>query len=432
MAELNKKAVRTVNWALDRFYNAKDLKAPKSIEDFRVPNVLARELLLKENRVLLMSDVALDHLRMMVSAIHEADAFDGLANYGDVYSACKEVLAELISNGQRPDDAHELLALMRNRLSSGIDERTFAVPIFGVVLKGIECVDLGTLQIVRASVDYLDAAGVDHAHADAKKTIEATRARYWLVSTTKGTPAVAEDKFRSQAELAVGILAITAAAMYEGGAEAFRLGLAMSPEEAHGAAGWFSWGAQSKSLTSHFKFPHGQQMELSAELLQRVKESGVFDKALLIFQSTRRTSLEEAITRAVYWYADAQREQVPVMKLVKYWSCVETFFSAENNDIAHSLSAGIASVLVFGHFRFVPEDDYAKIKQRVTKLYDHRSRALHGASHRHVSSRDTADLGQWIAWMLLNMISFAEQGYTRVEQVKEQCERLDRLMNANK
>jgi hypothetical protein len=61
MAELNKKAVRTVNWALDRFYSAKDLKAPKSIEDFRVPNVLARELRLTENRVLLMSDVALDH-----------------------------------------------------------------------------------------------------------------------------------------------------------------------------------------------------------------------------------------------------------------------------------------------------------------------------------------------------------------------------------
>ncbi len=59
--------------------------------------------------------------------------------------------------------------------------------IFGVVLKGIECVDLGTLQIVPASVDYLDAAGVDHAHAGAKKTIESARARYWFVSTTQGT-----------------------------------------------------------------------------------------------------------------------------------------------------------------------------------------------------------------------------------------------------
>ena len=432
MAELSKKAVRTVNWALDRFYNPKDLKAPKLIEDFRVPNVLARELPLKENRVLLMSDVALEHLRRMVSAIHEDDAFDGLANYSDVYSACKGVLAELISNGQRPDDANELLALMRTRISSAIDERTFAVPIVGVVLKGIDCVDLGMVQIVPASVDYLDAAGVNHTHADVENTIKRTRARYWLVGTTKGTPDVAEDKFRSQAELAVGMLAITAAAMYEDGAEAFRLGLAMSPEEAHGVAGWFSWSGQSKSLTSHFKAPHGQELELSAELLQRVRESGVFDKALSIFESTRRSPLEEAIAKAVYWYADAQREQVPVMKLVKYWSCSETFFSADNKDVARALSAGVAAVLVFGHFRFVPEGEYAKIKQRVTKLYDHRSRALHGASHHHVSSRETADLSQCTAWMLLNMISFAEQGYTRVEQVKEQCERLDRLMKANK
>lgn len=432
MAEITKKAQRTISGSLDRFYTVKNLKAVHSLEDLKVSNLLVRELRLKDNRILIMSDVALDHFRRIVSTIHDAEVFQGLANYSDVHTACKSVLQDLLSEGKRPEDADELISLIRANLSTRIDDHTFAVPVFGLRLQEIDVVELGALRIIPATVEYFNAEGVAHEHAKVDETIKGTRAHYWLVGSFKGTPAVARENFHGQAELALGMLAISTASMYEGGAEGFRFGLAMSAEQAHGTAGWFSWGAQTRSLTSHFQFPHGQLLEFTPEHLQRVKESGVFDRAFLIFQSARRTPLEEAIARAVYWFADAQREQVPVMKLVKYWSCAETFFSADNKDIARALSAGIASVLVFGHFRFVPEDEYAKIKKRVTKLYDHRSRALHGASHSHVSPRDTADLSQLIAWMLLNMISFAEQGYTRMEQVKEQSERLDRLMEADK
>ena len=120
------------------------------------------------------------------------------------------------------------------------------------------------------------------------------------------------------------------------------------------------------------------------------------------------------------------------MKLVKYWSAVETFFSINQTEITRSVSAGLAAVLVFGGFEFVPIADYITTKRRIAELYSARSKAVHRASHRHVSALDAAELSQWVAWMLINMVSFQMQGYKSVAQIKEHSNRLDvRMMEAS-
>lgn len=417
--------MRTVAFALDRFFSRKALLAPQSIKDFKVPNMLARELRLAENRVLLMTDEGLHQFRTMVSVVDDADVFDGLADYSDVAGACRDVLAELLSIGQRPDNAEELVELIRTRLVSKIQTRIFAVPILGLELVELEALELGSMRVVAAHVSHLDAANVRHDHTDLAKTIETTNAKLWLIGSACGTERVAEVKFRTQAELAVGMLAISAGSMYEDGATAFRIGVVMSPEQAYGKAAWFSWTEQKRDLTTHLNFVRSQNFKIDADLAQQFNDAGVFVKAFALLQKEVRSPLEEAVAKAVYWYSDAHREAVPVMKLVKYWSCVETFFSADNKDVAQAVSVGLTTVLVFGGFGFVPLANYAETKRRIAKLYNLRSRALHGAAHRHVSLKDASDLSQWVAWMLINMVVFTGNGYTKLEQVKRNCERLD-------
>lgn len=110
------------------------------------------------------------------------------------------------------------------------------------------------------------------------------------------------------------------------------------------------------------------------------------------------------------------------MKLIKYWSAVETFFSTDEEKITHSVSVGLTGVLVYGGYAFVPEAEYMDFKKRVVQLYALRSRALHRASYDHVTDHDVDNLSKWVGQMLINMVSFVERGYTTVAQIKERTQ----------
>ena len=227
------------------------------------------------------------------------------------------------------------------------------------------------------------------------------------------------------------MLAISAASIHLRGATRIRIGVVMSPETAHGGAGWLSWTGREKRLLQHFQFRNSQDFKIDGALVQQFVDSAVFFRAFKLVQDQKRSELGEALTKAVYWYSDAHREVVPVMKLVKFWSCVETFFSADQEKITQSVSVGMTSVLIFGGFDFIQESAYKDTKRRIAGLYDQRSKAVHAASHTHVAEKDTATLSQWVAWMLINMVSFIERGYTRLDQIKRIGEAIDKKLVEN-
>lgn len=425
LTEPNKKTLRTIGYALDPLYGRKAWISPKSIDDFKVSDPLLRWLHLDNGRSLLLSDAGLEWLKGIESAIASADILDGLANYADIANACRAVLVETLSQNLRPEDATEFIALVRKHLAPLIDNWTYAVPISGIELVEIESFALGSMEIVPAKASCLDKRMVIHDHTNVEKTIDVTKTRYWLVGTTRGTEAVSKEKFSAQAQLVVGMLAISAASMYDRGASSFRINVVMSPEEAYGRSAWFSWSEGDRSLTTTHKFRRSQDFRIDADLVNQFDASGIFERVFSLMQIEARTPLEDAIVKAIYWYSDAHREDVPVMKLIKYWSCVETFFSTTKEDITRSVSVGLATVLVFGGYRFVPSDEYANTKKRIAKLYDLRSRAVHRGLYRHVSDQDSACLSQWVAWMLINMVTFVLHGYTQLEQIKAICERLE-------
>jgi len=94
-----------------------------------------------------------------------------------------------------------------------------------------------------------------------------------------------------------------------------------------------------------------------------------------------------------------------------HWSCIETFFSIDQEGITKSVSICIAAVLVFGGYEFVPQEDYSNVKKQVARLYGLRSQAIHRASRSHVTESDVAQLSRYAAQLLINVASFVERGY---------------------
>jgi hypothetical protein len=149
-------------------------------------------------------------------------------------------------------------------------------------------------------------------------------------------------------------------------------------------------------------------------------------KGLAVVQSGAKTDLEGAIVRATYWFGDAQRDQERIMQLVKYWSCIEAFFSMDSEQITKDITLGLASVLAFGGYQFVDPTDYARTRSKAAKLYGLRSKALHRAAHDHVTDTDVMTVSKWSSWLIINMISLLQRGYTTRAQILELAKRLDR------
>lgn len=427
MAKLTSKQSRILLRSAQQLLSMKSLIVPTSIKDIPIEHYLTRELRLKEGRSVFFTDTGHEHFRTVIDILDQADFFDGMAEYSDIGEAWRKALTEWISAGLMPDSADEVLRSIDEHIAQKIDNRTFIVPIRGLELEGLESFAIGEMTIFRMSVDVLVSTGVKHDHADIPRLLEANKNILWLKGTMRGTEKVALRKFTDQATLTAGMLAATAAATYERGASSFRIGIVLSPEEATGRAMWLSWSEQDPILITHYELPRGQFFPLNASLMDESDLARIIRRAFAILHSADRTSLENAIASSVYWFSDAHRDSVPVMQLVKYWSCVEAFFSLTDERITDAVSSGLASLLVFGGFHFVPVAEYSTLKKQIKALYKYRSKAVHRGSHQHVTERDLAQFSQWVAWLIISMVGLVEQGYTTLEQVKEQTDRLDSL-----
>lgn len=422
---LSKKQARTIQYALTQLAGAKSF-LPVSIENFRkVP--FGHELQLTGHRMVLLSEHGMEQVRLIVRTLQLANPFDGMADYSDVWSACWKTLEELLSQNQMAESAEEWFDLISARVTPQIRSRCFAAPFVGIEFKDIDEVALGPLKLVRPSVSHLDGAGVDHEWANVEKIIGRYRdGELWLLGQARGTPRVAETKFRTLSDLVAGLLAATAAAvMLKSGATKIFVSPNISGHASHGDASWFSWDELNLNLSLHRSGLRGVPFVIGANLRDQLDEASVVGTSMRIFESDTRTPLEEAIARGFHWFADAHRDPTPVMQFVKYWSCIETFFSIDKEDITKSVSIGVAAVLVFGGFGFEPRENYSNLKRRVAILYGLRSQAIHRASRSHIFEPDVAELSRYTAQLLINAVSFVERGYRKPDEIKQYSMHLD-------
>ena len=428
MTKLERKDGRKLLHAAQRLFSSKSFVIPQSLGDIPARLDFARELRLTENRMVFLTDYGYENFRTVVDVLDQANFFDGMADFSDISTAWRRVVEMWLSDGFEPNFTDEVVQAIASLVAQEIDDFTFVVPLFGIELDGMDSFAVGVMTVLNMSVNVLDLAGVDHKHADVPHLLELNKNYLWLKGSAIGTASVARQKFFEQASLTVGMLAITAVSMYEWGiARDFRIGIVMSPEEAIGRSVWFSWHEKDRSLTTHYESSREQRLPVNKALGDESDMVRIINRAFAIIRASDKTALEEAIARAIYWYSDAHRDPVLVMKLIKFWSCVEAFFSFENEHITHAVSSGLASILVFGDFGFVPESEYNSLKQKIKNLYGLRSKAVHRGSHQHISEHDIAQFSQWVAWMIISMVALVERGYTTLDEVKTQTDRLDCL-----
>ena len=428
--DVSDKFVRKINYGLKHLALTKAIYQP-SFEDFHA-GLLGRELQFKSGARFYFTEFGMGHLRTLNQALVDSGVFGNRVDAEDIWQAVWAVLKSLFAKDQIPDSGAELIGLAKAKLHHQVQTRTFILPFFGIEFEQVTDFPLGEMRLIQPDVGYFTAQGLEPGFKELPGWVEHHRGLLWITGKKVGSARVAERDFRTAADATSGLLAVMSATALEEGASRFRIGVGQYGGPGRGGETWFSWSESPDSLSITSGGAHRPSVPIDPEFRRKILEATLFQKALSIIHSDKRTDLEESIARGLHWFADAQRDPVPVMQFVKYWSCIEVFFSEQNEEITKSVSAGIAAVLVFGGLGVVPEADYTKTKTRVTQLYKKRSKAVHGASREHVTTRDIVDLSRYAAWLLVNMLSMSERGYRDRKPIKAISMRLDEESSALK
>jgi hypothetical protein len=263
-ARMDSKTLRRIDYLLRMLFTPSRIGAIDFRPGEHAPkDWLSKEVRLSGHRMLMLTDSGLRDFRGLVAAVDSLGLFQRDVDYSDIWSALRTVYQNLLSNGLMPDDALEFLDLVKAEMNPRIATRRYVVPVGGVALVGLEALHLGSLRLVSPSTGTLADAGANTSHHHVIPAIESISKNPWLVGDAVGTERVATERFRSRAELTIGLLAIFASSNYERGATSFRLALRMTPEASHGRSTFLRWEIDSGEVTVYYNSSSTQALRLA-------------------------------------------------------------------------------------------------------------------------------------------------------------------------
>jgi hypothetical protein len=397
-------------------FNPSSIYVPTMLSDWEAIDGFSREALTDRNQELVFRDAGIAALRDTIAALEHLDLTQGLAHRADIERACRKALASAAARGV-PRNAAEAMKLISDELGRAIRNYTYVVPVMGLTLGDIDKVALGKLDLISPSRQFLESAGLNDV-AEVADTAMPRMGKYlWIVGSEQGTKDVSYARFVDRCRLACGLLAVFAATQNKVGSHGYRIGVLTAPEDGYGEAVSLFWDDATRELTQHTNCRRARDFVINQQTRNSIVHSPGGASALRILDSPNRTPLEELWVRALYWYSDAHRDQAPVMRLLKFWSCVETFFSGSGDQITKSVTFGLAAALVYGDSNLIPAHEYEAFKGTLTRMYGQRCSATHGAAYSHVTDTDAANLSHWVAWLLWNIMDFMIAGMKTPEEV---------------
>ncbi|WP_421091787.1 hypothetical protein [Pseudomonas asiatica] len=426
--EMHPKTRRAADSDIATLFRTKELMpAPKALKEFEVMERLYREIVTPSGGQVYLSNKANTSFLRLVEIVEIHLPSRDLVLPDDIYQTCKLVLGRMYEQETPLKDIDTFLCAVDAAIQSDIATRVFYTTLDGLRLVGVNQVRVGKLTVQTPDLAILQncvayESMIDGAWGRMKSGL-------WVSAEITGSRKYAEKQFFKDVKAACGLLAVTLTTVLEKGGYAVRLTPSMDGRIRPSAATWFSIETSSHELCTSSSMRGFQSIDLDDALVKQLHESEWFVELAEIIQRNSGTDAEHAVRRAIYWFFDAQTDTSEEMQLVKFWSCIECFFSFENSgETTNKIKRGLTALLTFGSYGFASLDKWKELEKEIDTLYELRSRAVHDASHSHVSERDIITISKWAAWVILEITGLISIGYETRAQIKVQTDRLAAML----
>jgi hypothetical protein len=359
------------------------------------------------------------------------DLLSALPKLVDVVST-REINAQLqssyktwLENALQPT-GQEFIESIVNSLMGQVKCYNFLVKIEGIDLKNQDILSLGSVRVQRCDPALFDNLKFE-GNLDLGAIYSEFKDSLWLIASAKGSADVASEKFEYRALLTVGILGVCGALLYKGAIWRSRVRVVTSPLEHRKAVTTLMWDVPGDRASLSRNFGTEQDLPFTAESLAHLNDVCFLAHLSSLPDRNDRSELENAIILSIYWFAESYRDRTQIMQFIKLWTCIECFFSIQKKDVVEMNAKGVSGVLVFSGFGIIDVAGHSNLKRRIKRLYDLRSRVVHGEEFGCVDKADLEELSNYAAWVVISMVSLVERGYETLQQLHEQVSRLDRL-----
>jgi hypothetical protein len=426
--EMHRKRRRAADSDLATLFRVKELMpAPKALKEFQLMERLYREIETPSGGLIYLSNKANASFLRLVETVEEYLPSRNLVSSDDIYRSCKIELGRMYEQEAPLKDIATFLGSVDAAMQSEIITRRFYTTLDGLSLSGVSQVRIGRLTVQTPDLVILqhcvgNEAMVDGAWGRMKRGL-------WVSAEMTGSRKYAERQFFEDVKAACGLLAVCLTIVLERGGYAVRLTPSMDGRVRPSAATWFSIETSSNELCTSSSMKGFQSIDLDDALVERLHASQWFSELIEIIQGRNVSDAELAVRRAIYWFFDAQADTSEEMQLVKFWSCIECFFSFENTgETTTKIKHGLTALLTFGNYGFASLDTWKELEREIDVLYALRSSSVHDARHSHVSEDDITTVSKWAAWAILEVAGLISSGYETRAQIKEQTDRLSAML----
>jgi hypothetical protein len=419
------KQKRIIESDLTVLFSTKAFLVLKTMEDWKAVGFFHPEVRTETNSRPL-SEAGIAALRRITGILQEVLELRESCSLDEIAEQVHKSYEGWIGRSQRPD-AGEFIESCTQTLLAQVTERTHLINLHGLELGDIVRLDLGAVFICKPDPSLLGKVQFGGAITE-EWIMKDFSQGLWLIGRSFGSPKTSLARFDHHTILVIGMLAVCGALLFEGSIWQSHLRTGLSPERQSNVTAVFRWDSDGDNPTVHRLWGSDKALPLNQELVAYLRKECFLDELSKLPSKLTKTEIEEAIERALYWFADAHGDRNTTMRFIKLWSCVECFFAINKEEVTEANVRGIAITLTFAGYQVGSVEEYPKLKRRLKELYDLRSRAVHRAEFDGVQLQDLQDLSRWVGWVIISMMALAQRGYSLLKQVKEQTDRLDSSM----
>ena len=390
---------------------------------------LRREVRTPGGHSLYFSDKGLESFLRLNDTVQEVLPSRSVLEPQNICVACKTALGHLYEQDAPSRDIVSYMTEVDRIAQALISTYRFYTSLAGLEFEGVDEFSIGYLSIQRPDLDVLKRCVADDQLVTS--TWKQMQQGLWVTGEVTGSSEYAERRFFDDVMIACGLLALSFTTILERGGAAVRLIPSMDGRFKPGAVSWFSFSTTSKVLRATTNMVGFKRFTFGEAHKSGLLSCDWYHDLVRITQNGKGSDAELAVRRAIYWFFDAQTDTSPEMQLVKFWSCIECFFSIGTSDTTKKIKRGVTAILTYGQYGFSEKSNWKRLEAEIGHLYDLRCGAVHMAEHNHVNDAHVTTLSKWAAWVLLEVVQLITDGFDTQVKIKAEVDRVHGLREAD-